>query len=101
LSSANTAAKLTLEREPIVTTDGPNLRDLGVTAGVMGAIRYPSRICIVYQDDSEAHRFILVPYAEEIAAWRQVREREWTALEVYEVLDVTPAELQWVARASG
>jgi hypothetical protein len=84
-----------------VTETGPNLGDLGVRAGVMGAIRHPGRTCIVYLNEAGVSRFILVPHQEEIAAWNHVLEREWAALERYEVFDVTPAVSQWAARQSG
>jgi hypothetical protein len=82
----------------IVEVKSHNLRELGVTAGVMGHIRYPGRICFVYLDESGDTRFILVPYEEELAVWKHLVDRELSALEGYEMLDVDPIVSQWAAR---
>jgi hypothetical protein len=49
-------------------------------------------------DESGDTRFILVPYEEELAVWKHLVDRELSALEGYEMLDVDPIVSQWAAR---
>jgi hypothetical protein len=63
-------------------------------------MRRPGRTIIVYLNESGAARFISVPYADEMAAWKNVLDGEWAALERYEALDVPPNLVQWATAVS-
>jgi hypothetical protein len=65
----------------------------------MGEIRRPRRVCFVYIDEAGESRFILVPYAEEVAAWRNALDGEWAELGRFEGLGDVPGEVvEWAGR---